>query len=267
MISLFDQTNYLVELQRYPKRIVSLVPSQSEYLWDLGLQEELIGITKFCIHPLKMFETVTRIGGTKQLKIEAIESLNPDLIIANKEENEQSQIEHLRKKYPVYTSDIITLEQSYQMMQDIGKLTNKEDVANTFISSTQKNLATIQHQITKKRVAYLIWKDPYMAAANETFIHTLLDFCGFENVASKCTRYPEVTLQQLMNWDLDYLFLSSEPFPFSEQHKQAIEKELNSILGKKPKLVLVNGEAFSWYGSRLSHFHHYFNQLLHHLMQ
>ncbi len=265
MISLYDQTNYLVELKQYPKRIVSLVPSQSEYLWDLGLQQQLVGITKFCIHPTNMFETVTRVGGTKQLKLKLIDALNPDLIIANKEENEQAQIEELRKKFSVYTSDIVSLEQSYQMMQDISKLTNKEEESNLYVTRIKENLATIQNKVNKKRVAYLIWQAPYMAAANETFIHTLLDFCGFENVTRHLTRYPEVTLQQLMDWKLDYLFLSSEPFPFSEIHKQAIEKELDALNGTKPKLVLVNGEAFSWYGSRLRHFHHYFNQLLQHI--
>ncbi len=121
-----DQLNNSIKLSNYPKRIVSLVPSQSELLWDLGLKDELVGITKFCIHPAEMFNSVTRVGGTKALDIEKIRSLHPDLIIGNKEENEKSQIELLSKEFNVWMSDINNLSEAIQAIELIGNLTHKE---------------------------------------------------------------------------------------------------------------------------------------------
>jgi ABC-type Fe3+-hydroxamate transport system substrate-binding protein len=120
MVVYIDQMGRKVELPDVPKRIISIVPSQTELLVDLGLAEELIGITKFCIHPKEIFRTKTRIGGTKMLNIEKIKKLKPDLIIGNKEENQQEQVEELMKHFPVWMSDISNLEESLDMIVKIG---------------------------------------------------------------------------------------------------------------------------------------------------
>jgi ABC-type Fe3+-hydroxamate transport system substrate-binding protein len=173
MIEIKDQMNNVIRLGNVPKRIISLVPSQTEFLYDIGLEDEVVGITKFCIHPQEWFNTKTRVGGTKTVNFEKIKSLQPDLIIANKEENTQSEIEELQKHYNVYISDIFTLEDSYQMMTDIGLMTNKVDLTLKVINQIKDNFIDLPKQNIK--VLYLIWRKPFMAAGKNTFINHLLE--------------------------------------------------------------------------------------------
>ncbi|MGZ3885357.1 MAG: ABC transporter substrate-binding protein, partial [Bacteroidia bacterium] len=126
MMTFTDQTGYKVKLNGPPKRIISLVPSQSEFLWDLGLKQELVGITKFCVHPDEMYRSTERVGGTKTMSIDKIRVLQPDLIIGNKEENEQGVIEALRREFNVWLSDIYNLQDAYAMMTALGEITGKE---------------------------------------------------------------------------------------------------------------------------------------------
>jgi ABC-type Fe3+-hydroxamate transport system substrate-binding protein len=242
-----DQTGYTIELNGKPKRIISIVPSQSELLWDMGLGEELIGITKFCIHPDEMFRSKERVGGTKKLNIEKIRVLKPDLIIGNKEENEQGQIEELRKEFKVWMSDIYDLKDAYDMMKSCGALCGKENEAAKIILQIQNNFKVLNTSGLKdKTVAYFIWYDPFMAAASSTFIDFILKEIGFKNVYSDLQRYPELNIEQIKKASPDYILLSSEPFPFKEKHVN----ELKAVCPDS-KILLVDGELFSWYGSRL----------------
>jgi ABC-type Fe3+-hydroxamate transport system substrate-binding protein len=258
MLSLTDQVNNVIQLPSSPKHIISLVPSQTELLYDLGLDDEVIGITKFCIHPEKWFRTKTRIGGTKTADIQRITSLKPDLIIANKEENVKDQIEELQKVAPVYVSDIVTLEDALQMITDVGKLTGKlekaEEIENTIKAMFDK-LSTIQP--TQLRTAYLIWKDPYMAAGGDTFINEMLNRCGLENIFERELRYPQIEISQLSSLNCQLLLLSSEPYPFKQKHIYELQQRLPNT-----KILLVDGEMFSWYGSRLLHAPDYFGRMI-----
>lgn len=252
-----DQTGYTIELSSPPKRIISIVPSQSELVWDLGLKEELIGITKFCIHPAEMFRSVARVGGTKKLDLDKIRALKPDLIIGNKEENEKSQIEELRKEFPVWMSDIFTLDDAYGMMRGIGALTAKENEAQQLVSKVQEQFKSLNAPRLKgKSVAYFIWYNPMMAAGNNTFINYMLRRLDMINVFSRLDRYPEIDAKQLKAANPQLIFLSSEPFPFTEKYI----KEFREIC-PNAKIQLVDGELFSWYGSRLLHAPAYFNSL------
>lgn len=260
-----DQLHRTIEFNFPPKRIISLVPSQSELLWYLGLHEELAGITKFCIHPNEMVKKVTRVGGTKELKFDTIKNLQPDLIIANKEENEREQIQELCKHYPVWISDIYNLQDALKMMEQIGVITDREIKAKELvhqINTKHETFKTRNFQNEKPgTVAYLIWKNPYMAAGHNTFITEMLKECGFTNVfVSEKSRYPEITTQNLVEKNPDFIFLSSEPYPFKKKHKE----ELNAYL-PNTKIVLVDGEMFSWYGSRLLYAFDYFERLLNEL--
>jgi ABC-type Fe3+-hydroxamate transport system substrate-binding protein len=148
-------------LEKTPKRIVSVVPSQTELLFDLGLENEVIGITKFCIHPNSWFKNKTRVGGTKTLNIEKIKQLNPDLIIANKEENTKEQIEELQKLFPVWTSDIRNLQDSIEMIKQVGLNTNSTEEANKIITKIEQDfnfLSSTQKQ--PKSTLYFIWREP-----------------------------------------------------------------------------------------------------------
>jgi ABC-type Fe3+-hydroxamate transport system substrate-binding protein len=244
-----DQLNRIVTINYPPKRIISIVPSQTELLFDLGLDEEVIGLTKFCIHPEKQFKAKTKIGGTKKLNMELIRSLKPDLIIGNKEENDQEQVEALMQEFPVWMSDISTLEGALVAIGQIGALVNREPEAaylQHLIEAGFRDLQVLalQNGIHQK-MAYLIWKDPYMLAGRNTFINDLLARNGLHNVVEQ-ERYPELTLNELALLKPELIFLSSEPYPFQEKHVE----EIGSVIAGA-KVMRVDGEMFSWYGSRL----------------
>ncbi|PWS28521.1 cobalamin-binding protein [Pedobacter yonginense] len=247
--SFTDQMGRTINFDFPPKRIISIVPSQTELLFDLGLDQEIIGLTKFCIHPIEKFAARTKVGGTKRLNIDLIKDLKPDLIIGNKEENTQSDIEELAEYFPVWMSDIATLDDAMQTITQIGALVNREPEAaylNHLISAGFNDLKTlaVQHHIDKK-VAYLIWRKPFMAAGKNTFIDDILLMNGMTNVIQQ-SRYPEINLEELQNTNCEMILLSSEPYPFTEKHMTEIRAALPNI-----KVMLVDGEMFSWYGSRL----------------
>ncbi len=251
-----DQLGNRVQLNTIPKRIVSLVPSQSEFLWDLGLHAELVGITKFCIHPDRMFKTVTRVGGTKNPDLDKIRALQPDLIIGNKEENEKSIIERLSREFAVWMSDVNTPEQALDMMNSLSSLTCRESQGKAIIEASALSLAKCKGLFQGESVAYFIWNAPYHFAGSETFIHSVLTHIGFKNVFSNQARYPELSLEKLADLHPAFCFLSTEPFPFCEEHVLQIQKALPDA-----RVVVVDGEAFSWYGSRLISLHEYLTQL------
>lgn len=243
-----DQLGRKFVFTTYPKRIISLVPSQTELLHFLNLENEVIGITKFCVYPNDWFKNKTKIGGTKNVNIEAVNALQPDLIIANKEENIKEQIDALQAIAPVWISDVNTLDDATEMITAIGYITTKSSEAallNTQITTRFKNLLSIKNnlQIT---VCYLIWREPYMTVGGDTFIHSMLEICGFKNVFKNASRYPEITLQQLSAINCQIILLSSEPYPFKQKHIKEIQVALPNA-----KIILVDGEMFSWYGNRL----------------
>jgi ABC-type Fe3+-hydroxamate transport system substrate-binding protein len=242
-----DQMNRTIRLEAIPKRIVSLVPSQTEFLFDLGLENEVVGITKFCVHPEEWFRSKTRIGGTKTVNIEKVKLLNPDLIIANKEENTQADIEALEKIAPVWISDISTLSDAFEMMQQVGEICGKSQKADEIVQSIKSQFETFENPFksthSNPKVIYLIWKNPYLIAGKNTFIDDMLQRCGLENL-TQVDRYPE--WNPLDSEAPDYILLSSEPFPFKQKDLDELQNQF-----PKSKILLVDGELFSWYGSRL----------------
>ena len=254
-----DQLGSTFEPKNY-ERIVSIVPSQTELLYDLGLGDRVVGITKFCVHPKAWFNTKSRVGGTKTVSIEKVAQLQPDLIIGNKEENDRENIEALSKIAPVWMSDIYTLDDSLEMVISLGKLLAVEKAATDLEHQIRKAFSDIHRSSVSPTCLYLIWRNPYMAVGSNTFIdHILCQELGFENTVKEKSRYPEVELNE-MKEKPDYIFLSSEPYPFREVHIAEIQK-----LFPSSKIVLVNGEYFSWYGSRLLEAPRYFNQLINRL--
>lgn len=287
-----DQLGREVTIPYPPRRIISLVPSQTELLYDLGLDEEVIGITKFCIHPDNWFRNKTRIGGTKQLHIDQILALQPDLVIANKEENTEEQVKTLMQHVPVWVSDIQQLEDAQNMIKSIGAITGKsehavqiadnislsfrklkEEIRNIKVRQEKpeesdglngqdipglpgkKSIQDNEHLITP-RTAYFIWREPWMVAGGDTFIHTMLGYCGLENVFAQTPRYPNIDIEQLKDIDCQLILLSSEPYPFKEKHIAELQAVLPAV-----RIELVDGEMFSWYGSRLLKSAAYFRQL------
>lgn len=264
-----DMMGRSVDVPELPKRIISLVPSQTELLADLGVEDEVVGITKFCVHPDRWFRSKTRVGGTKTVHIDRVAALKPDLIIANKEENDRVQIEALESVAPVWVSDIKTLDDALEMIRAVGKLCNKTAEADSIANRTQSMFSALQQRIElsqkyqkfippyveqksplrligTKRVAYCIWRKPWMWAGSDTFITDLLDRCGLENVLHTEQRYPDKDLAQLAALQPELVLLSSEPYPFKEAHIAEVQAAVPDA-----KVLLVDGEMFSWYGSRL----------------
>jgi ABC-type Fe3+-hydroxamate transport system substrate-binding protein len=244
--SVADQMGRILQVPMAPKRIISLVPSQTELLFDLGLADEIVGITKFCIHPADEVKSKHKIGGTKQFNFELIYQLKPDLIIGNKEENYREGIEKLALNYPVWMSDIKDLQSALDMICSIGELTGKAQESNKIaldIATQFKQLPDFK----PVKAAYFIWKDPWMAAGANTFINEMLHCAGFINVFENNNgRYPEISFEMLQEAAPEVILLSSEPYPFKEKHL----KDLSAIMPRS-KITLVDGELFSWYGSRL----------------
>jgi ABC-type Fe3+-hydroxamate transport system substrate-binding protein len=255
-----DQLNRTIELESFPpKRIISVVPSQTELLFDLGLDEEIIAITKFCVHPDQWFRTKKRIGGTKQLNLSLIRELTPDLIIANKEENEELQIRQLASEFPIWISDIKVLDEAYEMIRRVGALVGRSAESVQIISTVQQEFSKYlapTHLSTKPKTLYLIWKDPYMSVGGDTFISDMMRQCGVENIFETIQRYPEISIPALRALDCELVMLSSEPYPFKEKHVTEIQEIL-----PEAKIMLVDGEMFSWYGSRLQYVPSYFSEL------
>jgi ABC-type Fe3+-hydroxamate transport system substrate-binding protein len=249
-----------------PQRIISLVPSQTELLFELGLDEQIVGLTRFCIHPGNKTHAKERIGGTKDFDLEKIKALNPDLIIGNKEENYEEGITELKKLYPVWMSDITTLEDSYDMMSSIGDMTGRQTAAKNLVGEIKNGFSQIislpdrqagqQSTFTNNSCAYFIWRKPYMVAAKGTFIDQMLGILGVRNVFDDKDRYPEVTAADIAARKPDWIFLSSEPYSFTDKHKA----EFRAIC-PNARILIVNGELFSWYGSRLKYTPEYFKQL------
>ncbi|MEP6846914.1 MAG: helical backbone metal receptor [Panacibacter sp.] len=262
MFEILDQLNRNVILPTYPpKRIISLVPSQTELLNDLGLEEEVVGITKFCVHPQTWFSSKTRVGGTKNVNIEKVKSLQPDLILANKEENVKDQVEQLENIAPVWISDVNNFEDALSMIKSIGLLTNKEKKAEAMVAQIETGFSRLPSPQSGEgqgvRACYLIWRNPYMTIGGDTFINDMLNKCGLQNVFKKENRYPEVTLIELKKCDVQLVLLSSEPYPFQEKHIEEIRTAVPHI-----KVLMVDGEMFSWYGSRMLYAAQYFKELV-----
>ena len=251
-----DQTGNSITLAIAPKRIVSLVPSQTELLYHLGLEDAVVGITKFCVHPETWFRNKTRIGGPKQVHIEAVKALAPDLIIANKEENLQKEVAELAAFCPVWTSDISNLQQALQMIATVGAMTDSIEKASAIINKIQQGFAALPASSAGISTTYLIWQKPYMTVGGDTFIHDMLTRCGFENTYKDQQRYPVTTIQDIRQGGCRLLLLSSEPFPFQQIHLEALQQELPDT-----SILLVDGEMFSWYGSRLLLAPAYFEKL------
>lgn len=239
-----DQMGYKVGVPHIPTRVISLVPSQTELLFYLGLHDSIVGVTKFCVHPVDETKAVTKIGGTKKFNFDIIESLKPDLIIGNKEENYQEGIETLKEKYPVWMSDINSLESSLGMIQQMGQIFNLSDRANNLVQSIRNGFAQLP-KFKSLSTLYFIWNKPKMVAGTDTFINEVLNFGGFQNIALS-NRYPALKDDEIKELRPEVILLSSEPFPFTKKHI----KEFKGLFPYS-KIIIVDGEMFSWYGSRL----------------
>ncbi|WP_179320880.1 ABC transporter substrate-binding protein [Winogradskyella helgolandensis] len=254
-----DQLKRDIQLNKTPKRIISLVPSQTELLVDLGLEASIVGVTKFCVHPKHLRMSKAVVGGTKQINIEKIKALCPDIILCNKEENTKEIIESLEEIAPIYISDIYNLDDCFELINMYGEIFDIKRTTSTLVSNIQLEREAFQLQFQDKKklkVAYFIWQQPWMVAASENFIDVMIKEAGFINVFEDEKRYPEIDLNNSKLKEADFIFLSSEPFPFKAEHILEFQKKF-----PEKTIKIVDGELFSWYGSRLLKSYSYFKTL------
>lgn len=255
-----DQMGLLVELPNPPRRIVSLVPSQTELLFDLGVGARVVGATRYCVHPVEAVAPIAKVGGTKKFRFDVIDALQPDLIIGNKEENYAAGIERLQRDYPVWMSDIFTVADAVAMIRSVGRLVDASDAAERLVGHIENGRGELA-QLTRGRppvdAAYFIWRKPWMVAGSDTFVDHLLELAGFRNVFQGLARYPEVDDAVIRACGANVVMLSSEPFPFAEPHLREVRDLLPDA-----DVRLVDGEYFSWYGSRLAPAFDYLRQLV-----
>ncbi len=252
-----DQIGRTIKLETAPNKIISLVPSITYTLYSLGLNTEVKGITRFCKYPENWKKEKKIIGGTKQLKMERIKEIAPDLILANKEENTKTEIEELAKEFNVFVSDVKDFHSNIDFIGKLGQILFRAGQADNLINQIKLEKEKFKNKLSGK-VVYLIWKEPWMSVGSDTYIHEMLSEMGLENYFSGQKRYPQVDLKSLANDPPDYLFLSSEPYPFKNKHKQELAKKFPDT-----KIVLVKGEPFTWFGAYQKEAYSYFNQLKH----
>lgn len=228
-------------------KIISLVPSISELLVDLNLENQLIGVTKYCIHPEHLISTTVNIGGTKTLQIERIKELKADLIIANKEENQKEQIEELMETQSVWVTDIRNLQDNWDFIEELGLRCHVQAEAKQLIDKAKIEWEKVKNIFNNKSALYFIWRKPYMTIGKNTFIYSILNEIGINNLSHSLEgNYPEVSPDWISKQSVDYLLLSSEPYPFKEKHINEFQ-----AIHPKAKIILIDGEMCSWYGSRM----------------
>lgn len=253
-----DQLHREINLNTIPKRIISLVPSQTELLVDLGLESSVVGVTKFCVHPKYLRKDKLIVGGTKQVHFDKIKALKPDIILCNKEENTEDMILELECIAPVHISDIYNIDDALKLIDMYGDLFSVEKKATLITNNIKEAYDNFTLHVSgrpKLQVAYFIWKDPWMVAAKNTFIDAMLALNNFENYFAHLERYPEINLSTIKD-NLDVVLLSSEPYPFKAEHIEVFRLKF-----PKTKILIVDGEYFSWYGSRLERAFDYFKTL------
>ena len=228
-------------------RIVSLVPSITELLCDLGLADQIVGRTGFCIHPREIVRGIPKVGGTKSVNIEKIRALEPTHVIVNVDENEKPTadaiaqfVRHLVVTHPLAPLDNLALYR--QMGRLFGKEREAEDLCARFQAAYDGALA---HRHTQRNVLYLIWKDPWMTVSRDTYISRTLALFGLHTLPAEAVdRYPTLRLDEPWLAKVEEILLSSEPYSFREKHL----REVSERLGKPARLI--DGEMTSWYGSR-----------------
>lgn len=256
MRTFIDQLHRQISIPDAPQRIVSLVPSQTELLIELEITSRLAGVTRFCVHPEDVTAGIPKVGGTKKIHMARLRALEPDLIIGNKEENNQAQIEELARDFPVWMSDVITLQDALDMIEAVGEIV-ESDAHEHLVTEIAEAFSQLGAPVIRPRVAYLIWDDPVMVAATGTFIDSMMTAAGLNNVFGHLERYPVVTDHDILQQAPDVLILSSEPYAFTEEHLQAFHRRFPGI-----RPVTADATYFSWYGSRLRRAPAYFAHLV-----
>ena len=234
-------------------RIVSLVPSITELLFDLGLAPQVVGRTGFCVHPKEQVKRVAKVGGTKSIEVARIKRLAPTHLIVNVDENPRATVEELRSFVPhVVVTHPLGPEDNFGLYRLLGGIFSREEQAAELSRQLEREY---EHTLVaaaawpRRKVLYLIWKSPWMTVSPDTYISRMLSTVGWETFPSESdVRYPPVELKPSLLQDVDFVLLSSEPYIFRERHCVEIIDHLSS--DSHTRVALIDGAMTSWYGSR-----------------
>lgn len=273
-----DHLGREVPLDRAPQRIVSLCPSQTETLVDLGAGERLVGRTKFCIHPEAIVKDIPEIGGTKQVRMADLDALAPDLILAEMEEQTPELVAELEENYPVFVTRVENIPDALTMIRDVGALLDGAfahlstaqlpqkpipadrpalKTAQTLATEIDRSLQAIAPLAQPMSCVYLIWENPVMGVGANTYINSVLSYMGLVNgLLTHEGRYPTLSHAEIKTLSPSVLMLSSEPFPYKTKHL-----EVYQALLPQTQVMCVDGEMFSWYGTRMQKAAAYLAQL------
>lgn len=250
VVEAFDGRGSRVVVPEVPRRLVSLVPSTTETLFDLGLGPRVVGCTRYCLHPAEGLEGVLRVGGTKDADVEAILELGPELVLANCEENTREIIESLERHVPVWAAFPRTVDAAIADLQQMAGLLGASEAARAWVARIELERRRVHRARHPARVSYLIWRKPWMRISADTFIASLLAEAGWRLALPPTEeRFPVVQPSELAAANPDRVLLSSEPFPFARSHLE----ELVAATGlPAERFCLVDGENLSWHGSRMA---------------
>ncbi|MFD2366238.1 helical backbone metal receptor [Pseudoduganella sp. GCM10020061] len=227
-------------------RIVSLVPSVTELLCDLGLAPQLVGRTGFCIHPAEAVAAIPKVGGTKDVNLDKLRRIAPTHVVVNVDENEKPTVDEIARFVPhIVVTHPNAPRDNLALYRLLGDIFAREDEAEALCAAFEREYALLQAAPRRpNRVLYCIWKDPWMAVSQDTYIAAMLAEIGWTVPQLGEARYPRFEWSDALVRSLDQVLLSTEPYRFTEEHADALERQLG-----KP-VRLVDGEMLSWYGSR-----------------
>ena len=251
-----DASGVALTLPAPPRRIVSLIPSVTEILFALGLEEAVAGCTIYCSEPPDGVATKTRIGGEKNPRLELIREIGTDLVIANVEENARGHVETLRSwGIPVFVTYPRTVAGGIELVRQLGQVTGAALRAAEMATMLERRLAEVSaRQIgrARARVFCPIWRHPYMTINADTYVHDMLAVCGGDNVFARLpTRYPEISLADVAQAGPEVILLPDEPYRFRRPHMAdfAPFREIPAV--RDGRIHLVDGKLLSWYGPRI----------------
>lgn len=261
-----DARGRALSLEATPERIVSLVPSTTETLFALGVGHRVVGRTRFCVHPVDQVADVPIVGGPKDPQIERVRALAPDLVLANAEENRAQDVAALETLTPVYVTFPRTVPQAITDLRTLGAISGQVERAEEIAAAIEEELARLRALAAQRepfRFAYLVWRQPYMTVNRDTYIHDLLAAGGGINVfADEPERYPHTSAQEIFGRKPDLIFLPSEPYPFDQEHRDELLGQCGDPDRWRGRILLVDGEMFSWHGARTREGLRYYRVLL-----
>lgn len=256
-----------IEISAAPKKIVSLVPSITETLYTFGVDRRLVAVTNFCVEPPEALQTKARVGGTKTLDVDGIKALEPDLVIANAEENREEDIRQLvRGGLTVFVTFPRTVAAAVNMMRQIAEFTDSTSKARDILDEAEETLNEIRNESRnhpRPRVFCPIWRRPWMTIGADTYMHDFISVCGGRNIfADRHDRYPRVELDEMARRMPEVVLLPDEPYHFMEKHKADFATRAYVPAVRDQRIHVVEGKTLCWYGPRIAKGLRYINGLL-----